>query len=669
VLTNAWIIPALPAVSFVLILLIGKRLPGKGAGVGIAAVGVAFALSIVAAIQWIHRAETIEKPGALVHSITWWQNGLVNFDVGTRIDGLAVMMMFVVSLISLLVHIYSTAYMRDDIRYTHYYAMLSLFTASMLLLVVADNTLVLLVGWEGVGLCSFALIGHWWEDEPNANAALKAFLTTRTGDIGLMIGIIITFFAAGTFSIGGINAYAVSKGADHALLLAGAICLFIGIIGKSGQFPLHTWLPDAMAGPTPVSALIHAATMVVAGVYLGARLYPVFFNGFSIAAGGVNFMALIGGITIIIGAVLAFVQRDIKKVLAYSTISQLGYMVMALGVGAWTAAVFHLFTHAFFKALLFLGAGSVAHSGSHHSFDMKSDMGGLRKYMPITFWTFIIGALALAGIFPLAGFWSKDEILVTAGKDGYTAFVVVGLVGAFLTAAYMTRCVYLTFFGKYRGHGHPHESEPAITVPLIVLAIFSVFAGFLNAAADPLDVHKFEKWVEPKVAFPELLHPAFSNGAAFLSVAVATLGLGIAAYLYFQRQELGRLKGLTERNKLAHAGYTFLENKYYIDYFYEDIVIAGIRGPIARGAYWFNQNVIDKVVNGIGVGAKIAGRFTYDVIDQKVVDGAVNEVAEATGETGGLLRYLQSGRVQRYALLLFGAVGLLSLALLIANTT
>ena len=492
-LNYGWIIPAIPAVSFVLILFFGKHLPRKGSEIGILAVGASFVLSCVAVYQWIQRVDnaTGGKEGALralgrgvfgaegghgeavvtpvVHHLTWWQNGSIEFGVGIRMDGLAVMMCFVVTLISLLMHVYSTAYMRGDLRFTHYYAMLSLFTAAMLTLVVADNTLLLLVGWEGVGLCSFVLIGHWWEEGANSAAALKAFFTTRTGDIGLMIGIIILFFTVGSFNIGVSNAYALSPGADHAALLAAAVCLFIGIIGKSGQFPLHTWLPDAMAGPTPVSALIHAATMVVAGVYLGARLYPVFFNGFSIAAGGVNFMVLIGGITIIIGALLAFVQDDIKKVLAYSTISQLGYMVMALGSGAWVAAVFHLFTHAFFKALLFLGAGSVSHSGSHHSFDMKHDMGGLRKYMPITFWTFMIGSLALAGIFPFAGFWSKDEILVTAGKSGYEFFMVVGLVGAFLTAAYMTRTVYLTFFGEYRGHGEPHESEPAITVPLIIL--------------------------------------------------------------------------------------------------------------------------------------------------------------------------------------------------------
>jgi NADH-quinone oxidoreductase subunit L len=543
--------------------------------------------------------------------------------------------------------------------------MLSLFTASMLLLVVADNTLLMLVGWEGVGLCSFALIGHFWEEKPNSNAALKAFLTTRTGDIGLMIGIIITFFAAGSFDIARINAYALSDGADHALLLAGAVCLFIGIIGKSGQFPLHTWLPDAMAGPTPVSALIHAATMVVAGVYLGARLYPVFFEGFSIAAGGANFMAIIGGITIIIGALLAFVQRDIKKVLAYSTISQIGYMVMALGVGAWTAAVFHLFTHAFFKALLFLGAGSVSFSGSHHSFDMKSDMGGLRKFMPITFWTFIIGSLALAGIFPFAGFWSKDEILVTAGESGFDAFLVVGLVGAFLTAAYMMRCIYLTFFGEYRGHGHPHESEPLITVPLVILAFFSIVAGLINAA--PLGIEKFKEWVDPSVNFPTLVHADFDYPKALISVTIAVVGAGIAAYFWFRREQRGPLHGLTERNALARAGYTFLEKKYYLDVLYENIIVAGIKGPIARGAYWFDQHVIDKIVNALGSGARKAGRVTYDLVDQKVVDGAVNDIAEVTGETGGLLRYVQSGRVQRYALLLFAAVGLLSLALLIFN--
>jgi NADH-quinone oxidoreductase subunit L len=689
VLNYGWLIPAIPAVSFVLILFFGRHLPRKGSELGILAVGASFVLSCVAVYQWIQRVDdaTGGKAGAfralgrgvfgaegghgeavvtpVVHHLTWWQNGGVEFGVGIRMDGLAVMMCFVVALISLLVHVYSTAYMHDDVRFTHYYAMLSLFTAAMLTLVVADNTLQVLLGWEGVGLCSFALIGHWWEEGANSAAALKAFFTTRTGDIGLMIGIIILYFTVGSFDIGRTNAYALSPRADHAALLAAAVCLFIGIIGKSGQFPLHTWLPDAMAGPTPVSALIHAATMVVAGVYLGARLYPVFFNGFSIAAGGVNFMALIGGITIIIGALLAFVQNDIKKVLAYSTISQLGYMVMALGSGAWVAAVFHLFTHAFFKALLFLGAGSVSHSGSHHSFDMKQDMGGLRKYMPITFWTFMIGSLALSGIFPFAGFWSKDEILVTAGKSGYDFFLVVGLVGAFLTAAYMTRCVYLTFFGEYRGHGHPHESEPAITVPLVVLSVFAVFAGFLNAAA--IHVEKFADWVEPRVAFPELVHPEFSYGAAAISLAVAILGIGIAAYLWFQREELGPFKGLTQRNKAARAGYEFLVNKYYLDALYENVVVASIKGPIATAAYWVNQHVIDAVINGAGRAARALGKFTYEKLDQKGVDGAVNEVAAITGESGGLLRYLQSGRVQRYALLLFAAVGLLSLFLLLAN--
>jgi NADH-quinone oxidoreductase subunit L len=679
VLSNAWLIPLIPAVGFVVVLFFGKHLPRKGSEVAITAVGASFVLSCIVLVQWIQRVNDHEASGALRgfgravlptgeggltavdHSFTWWQNGAVRFGVGTHLDGLAVMMLFMVTFVSLLVHVYSTTYMEGDRRYTHYFALLNLFTASMLLLVVADNTLELLIGWELVGFCSFALIGHWWEEKPNSDAAVKAFLTTRVGDVGLMIGIIVLFFAAGSFDIATINAKTLGGDISHTLLLVSASCLLIGIIGKSGQFPLHTWLPDAMAGPTPVSALIHAATMVVAGVYLGARLYPVFFRGFSIGDGGLNAMALIGGITIIIGAVLAFVQRDIKKVLAYSTISQLGYMVMALGVGAWVAAIFHLFTHAFFKALLFLGAGSVSHSGSHHSFDMKSDMGGLRKYMPITFVTFVIGSLALAGIFPLAGFWSKDEILVTAGDAGFTAFLVVGLVGAFLTAAYMTRCVYLTFFGEFRGHGEPHESPPTLTVPLVLLSAMSVAAGFLNAEA--FGIENFREWFEGAVALPPLRHPSFNSIMAVVSVTVAVIGIGIAAYLWFQREELGPFRNLTQRNAAARAGYQFLENKYYLDDLYEKVIVGGIKGPIAQASYWVNQHVIDGVVNAIGRGTAAAARETYDVIDQKVVDGAVNGLAETTGETGGLLRYIQSGRVQRYALTLFAAVGALSLAL------
>lgn len=682
-LTNAWIIPTLPAVSFLAIVFFGKRSPGKGAFFGIAAVAASFVASCVAAGQWISRVDSatgkseglaaftkgvVSAGGAhavhpVTESITWWQNGSVKFGVGTFVDGLTVMMVVVVTLISLLVQIYSTAYMRGDRRYTWYFAALSLFTASMLTLVVASNTLQMIVGWELVGVCSFMLIGHWWEEPANSRAAIKAFLTTRTGDIGLMIGVIILFFTVGSFGIGATNAYATSGHAQHGLLLAASVCLLVAIIGKSGQFPLHTWLPDAMAGPTPVSALIHAATMVVAGVFLGARLYPVLFNGFSIGHGGVNAMALIGGVTIIIGAALAFVQTDIKKVLAYSTISQLGYMVMALGVGAWSAAVFHLFTHAFFKALLFLGAGSVSHAAGH-TFDMR-DMGGLRKKMPITFWTFVIGSLALAGIFPLAGFWSKDEILVSAGKNGYTAFLVVGLVGAFMTAAYMTRVVYLTFFGEYRGHEHPHESERAITIPLIVLGTLSVVAGLINAA--PLGLEKIKDWVQPQVAFPPLANAAFDYPKAILSVSIALLAIVIAGYYWFQKDELRAFRGLTERNALARSGYQFLVNKYYLDYLYEDIIVDGIRGAVARASYWVNQHVIDGVVNGLGSGSTRVARFTYNVIDQRVVDGAANGVALETDRAGAEVRGFQSGRVQRYALVLFGGVGLLMLALALIN--
>ncbi len=457
----------------------------------------------------------------------------------------------------------------------------------------------LLIGWELVGLCSFVLIGHWWEEKPNSDAALKAFLTNRIGDVGLIIGVIILFFAAGSFNIVDINSMAAEGEISHLVLLVAAISLIAAVCSKSGQFPLHTWLPDAMAGPTPVSALIHAATMVVAGVYMVARLYPVFFEGFSISSSSINLLAFVGAFTIVIGATLAFVQNDIKKVLAYSTISQLGYMVMALGVGAWTAAIFHLFTHAMFKACLFLGAGSVSHA-AHHTFDMRK-MGGLRKYMPSTFATFVIASLALAGIPPLAGFWSKDEILAGALQgqaSAYPVMLVLGCMTAFMTAAYMTRAIWMTFFGEYRGEGTPHESPKVMTIPLWILAGAAVVVGFFNLpdklAPDGIAL-RFEHYIEPTFAFPEIEHPEFSFLLAGFSILLAVSGIALA-WQYFARNRGPH--GLTERSGLAAWGYRVLENKYYLDWLYESVIVKGIKGPIARGVYWFNQKVLDGVVNG-----------------------------------------------------------------------
>ena len=702
-LENAWLVPAVLVLSFLLILFFGKRLPRKGSEIGVAAISVAFALSCLAVYQWVQKPadvvpETVSgsaaaapaedvsggqgesgapaiadggaEAGAAVpegetaehevqpvrqpveRSFVWWQSGDTKIGGGILIDGLAVMMLFVVTAISLLVHVYSTSYMHGDRRYTYFYAALSLFTASMLLLVISNNLLQLLVGWELVGLCSFMLIGHWWEEGVNSDAALKAFFTTRVGDAGLMIGIITLFFgAAQTFNITEINARALGGGFDDTVLLVGAVGLMCGVIGKSAQFPLHTWLPDAMAGPTPVSALIHAATMVVAGVFLIARTYGVFWEAFDIGGGGgANLVAVVGGTTVIIAALLAFVQSDIKKVLAYSTVSQLGYMVMALGVGAWTAAIFHLFTHAFFKANLFLGAGSVGHAV--HSFDMKKEMGGLKDPMPQTHKTFVIGSIALAGIPPLAGFWSKDEIVLGAWASGYKWFFWVGVVGAFMTAAYMVRCVYLTFYGKFRGHGHPHESPAAITRPLWILSGASVVAGLLNAPGIGL----FGKWTSNEtVVSAGLEHHPFNWGVATFSTAVALVGASISYAWWFRNQGP---HGITERVAPLRAGYVLLDNKYYLDNIYTDGVVGSIKGPIARAAYWINQNVIDGVLNGTAFLVTRLGRFTYEQVDQKVVDGLVNGAGASAEGGGSLLRTIQTGRVQQYAAVLFMAAAL-----------
>jgi NADH-quinone oxidoreductase subunit L len=610
----------------------------------------------------------------VTRSWTWFENGGRDIEVGMLLDGPAVMMLFVVTLVSLLVHVYSTDYVAGDRRYTHFFAFLSLFTASMLGLIMAKTTLQLIVCWELVGVCSFVLIGHWWEEKANSDAALKAFITNRVGDVGLLCGVIVLFFAAGqTFDIVETNEQALNGDISHLALLVASCALLAAVMSKSGQFILHTWLPDAMAGPTPVSALIHAATMVVAGIYMVGRLYGVFFQGLSIGVSNVNLLAVVGGVTVLGGASLAFVQNDIKKVLAYSTVSQLGYMVMALGVGAWTAAFFHLFTHAFFKACLFLGSGSVSHAV--HSFDMKKDMGGLRRWMPHTHKTFMISTAALIGIFPLAGFWSKDEILAGAGQlggeGGYTAFMIVGILGAFMTAAYMTRCVYLTFYGEYRGHGHPHESGPRIVVPLWILAGLAVVAGFVNTPhlgwlSDSFEV-RFEHFYEPKgLYFPSTLPtfdvPHFDLTIAVVSSLIGLLGIGLAYLWYFRG---AGPHGITERSSIARAGYTLLVNKYYFDRIYTDGIAGGAKGPVASAVDWSNQHVIDGVVNAAGKGATATGNFVYDKIDQGVVDNIVDGSGAAAGEGGQIFRRLTSGKVQQYGALLFGATAIFAGALIL----
>jgi len=776
-LENAWLIPIVPAVAFVLIIFFGKRLPRKGSELGVVSMLGSLVLSVGAAWQWIQRvngasshsmedmahsateaAGKAAEHGAgfvepVIREWTWWQSGGFEFGIGQHIDGLALTLLVVVAFISSLVQIYSLEYLRGDRRYTHFFAALTLFSAGMLSMVLAPNMVQLILGWEIMGLCSFMLIGHWWEEEANARAALKAFFTVRVGDMGLLIGTAILFFSANSwtqenlgvsgFNISGLGAWAMSGEASSSALTWGAVALFVACIGKSGQFPLHTWLPDAMAGPTPVSSLLHSSTMVVAGVFLVARVYPVFWEGMKIGDTNLNFIVLIGGITIVIAALLAFVQVDVKKVLAYSTVSQLGYMMLGLGAGAWLPAVFHIFTHAFFKACLFLAAGSVSHSGSHHSFDMKKDMGGLAKKMPITATTWIISTLALAGVFPLAGFFSKDEIIDNVGHNGYTAFMIVGLGGAFLTAAYMTRATYLTFFGEARGaaagehhdaghddahhgahdgndvhdfhdgHGShgPHESGKLITVPLMILASLALVAGFANATPFGSSWERFKKYVEPSSEyvvtdavlpsgpgksvilvraeekategcaisapepgtvcyFPTVSHAKFKWSKAALSLVIVAAGL-VSSWLFcaaYYTRRSRRLVGLTQRNAVLRGGYAFLWNKYYLDALYERVIVRAIAHPIARAAYWVNQNVLDGAVNGAGRISRRTAGWVYRNIDQRVVDGAVNGSGAAARGTGGALRPVQSGKVNQYGALLFAAAAIGALILVIINT-
>lgn len=752
-LEHAWLIPIVPAIAFAIIILFGKKLPMRGSEIGLLSMIASLVLAVGTAMQWIDRVGSGAEGqfiAPVVRTWNWWQIGGVNFTIGQSIDGLAVIILVVVAFISTLVQLYSTEYLKGDRRYTHFFAALTLFSAGMLAMVIAEDTILFLLGWEIMGLCSFMLIGHWWEDGANSRAALKAFFTVRTGDMGLLIGVAMLYFASNDwttenlgvsgFSIRGISAWALSGEPNSTVIFVAAIALFIAAIGKSGQFPLHTWLPDAMAGPTPVSSLLHSSTMVVAGVFLVSRLYPVFFTGFDILGTGGNFIMIIGAITIVIAAALAFVQNDIKKVLAYSTVSQLGYMMLGLGAGAWLPAVFHIFTHAFFKACLFLGAGSISHSASHHSFDMKKDMGGLRKVMPITFTTWIISTLALCGVFPFSGFFSKDEIIDNVGNNGYQMFMIIGLVGAFMTAAYMTRATYLTFFGEARGasagehhdehapahdahdshdahaadHGDhgPHESGWRITLPLVLLAVLALSSGFLNATPFGEKWERIKTWVEPRAEVvmetapggpgyskaltvpaaseegakkspcgsktpekgvcyaPKLEHAKFKWSKALLSLGIVFLGIAlswiVSTMLYTRKDK--RIVGLTERNGVLRAGYNLLINKYYLDALYEKVIVKAIAGPISSAAYWFNQNVLDGILHVVAAISRMFSGWVYRNIDQRVVDGTVNNSGKATKGAGGVIAPVQSGKVSQYGALLFSAAAVAALVLVIINS-
>jgi NADH-quinone oxidoreductase subunit L len=636
-----WLVPLLPFVSFWAILFFGKRTKSRGHAFGIAAIGLAWVLSIVGFV-------TLAAGNASVHkSWTWIHFGDFELEFGMNYDFLCGIMFVVVTSISLLVQIYSTGYMHDDKRYTWFYAALSLFTSSMLFLVIANNLLQMLVGWEGVGVCSYFLIGHFWEEKENSSAAIKAFITTRIGDIGFLFGIFVLFIAGHTFNVIDLNHAAEEGHVSGTLLTVGALLLFCGAVGKSAQFPLHVWLPDAMAGPTPVSALIHAATMVVAGIYLVARMFVLFEH----AGAALHVVAIIAAITMVIAALLALVQDDIKRVLAYSTISQLAYMMAALGVGAYTASVFHLFTHAFFKALLFLGSGSIIHAV--HSNNM-SDMGGLRKYMPHTFRTFIIGSAALAGIFPLAGFFSKDEIIggaLRAASEGrqITAAIVfvAAVVTAFLTALYMTRACVKTFWGEYRGHGTPHESPGSMVTPLWVLAVATIGVGFLGIPV----IGPFQDWI----TVPGHEHHGFST---FYNLVLPVASVGLALFAVFIGWQIWA-RNRWQYNVLGGPfawTYRLVENKYYLDHIYMSYIVRPIQYTLSKAAYWTNQKILDGIVNGTAKGTIATAKVTYDVIDQDVVDFAVNGAAGITGLSGGLLRYIQTGQVQRYAAVLFASV-------------
>ena len=597
-------------------------------------VGAGFVIGLTTLFELL--AAPPESRTRIVELFPWISAGGLNAPVAYQVDPLSVTMLLIVTGVGFLIHVYAIGYMHGDPGFWRFFAYLNLFIFAMLNLVLADNFLLLFLGWEGVGLCSYLLIGFWYdrnfEKGTTGDAAKKAFIVNRIGDFGFLIGMFLIFSTFGSLRFQTVFAQAAAFEVGSPVILAITLALFFGATGKSAQIPLFVWLPDAMAGPTPVSALIHAATMVTAGVYMVARCSLLY----ALAPAALTVVAVIGACTAVFAATIGLVQNDIKKVLAYSTISQLGYMFLALGVGAFSAGIFHVMTHAFFKALLFLGAGSVIHA-MHDEQDIQR-MGGLKAHMPVTYWTFFIAALAIAGIFPLSGFFSKDEILWKAFSGGHGVLWAMGLAGAFMTAFYMFRLVVLTFEAEPRWgkDKHPHEAPSTMAVPLIILAVLSVVGGIAGIPASLGGGNAIEHWLEPvfRPALDKLGGTGHEDHTMELvlmavSVSVALSGIWLARRWYLRKKEIP--EALTAR---IPGIYRLLWNKYYVDEAYDGAIVT----PLQKGSE----------------------KLLWKVVDVGVIDWLVNGSARAVGFVSRGLRLLQTGAAQSYVVVfILGVVAIL----------
>jgi NADH-quinone oxidoreductase subunit L len=674
------LIVALPLMGAAINFLLGARLQkmfGKRV-IGLIGCGVVIMAFILAARTFFVMLKLAPENRFMLDDLwTWFNVGGLHLDIAFWLDPLSMMMVLIITGVGGLIHIYSTGYMHDDDGFWRFFGWLNLFTFAMLVLVLGDNMWLMFVGWEGVGLCSFALIGFWYKVQANTTAGNKAFIVNRVGDLAFVIALYSLF--AGLQAVGH-PTLVTREVAQYAPLLAGVpvgfagflsghqlvgfvtLLMFIGATGKSAQIPLYVWLPDAMAGPTPVSALIHAATMVTAGIYMVARLNFLF----SMSPFTMGVIALVGGATALFAATIGLAQNDIKKVLAYSTVSQLGYMFAALGVGAYTAAVFHLMTHAFFKACLFLGSGSVIHAMGGEQ-DMRK-MGGLRHKMPITFWTFVAATFALCGIFPFAGFFSKDEIIWQAFSHGHFVVWLFLLLGAGCTVFYMSRQVYMTFFGEFRGtheqEHHLHESPPSMSYVLIVLGLLSVVGGWLKFPEFMIAFKPFEDFLDPifssevthRITESGLHHHGIEAAFAVITFVVVIVGWYLADMMYRQHT----LDPARFSEMFGGVPYEWVYNKYYVDEFYDRAVVQPYL-LATRALAWFDSNIIDGVVN-LAARVIVFGSWISGLFDKYVVDALVNFASNVTFEVGGRLRRLQTGSINGY---LYGILAAVMLILLV----